>query len=165
MYIHIHVYTCIFINVCVYTYTCIIHIFYTCILRIYIFQVISGSDAIEVRSPPAIRVSLNLSVSIDDFFTSYLINNLAFVLGIKPSSIRVVNVVAEDSRRRRSLLAVNNSSSIVLELGEPAEVNISQPITVGVEEQVEEEENGEDSVDSEVCSQCIQSFMYSKFMF
>lgn len=98
-----------------------------------------------------IRVSLNLAVTIDDFFTSYLINNLAFVLGIEPSRIRVVNVVAESTRSRRSLLAMSNSSSIVLELGEPADVNISQPISLEVEEQVEEEEgSGEDSVDTVV---------------
>lgn len=105
----------------------------------------------EVRSPPVIRVSFNLVVSIDDFFTTYLINNLAFVLGIEPSHIRVVNVIAEDSlRRRRSLLAVSNST-IVLELGEPAELNITQPITVTVEEQLEEEEQEEeDSVDTQV---------------
>ena len=122
-----------------------------------LFQIIKGSDSIEIRSPPVIRISFNLAVTIDDFFTTYLINNLAFVLGIEPSHIRVVNVVAEDTPRgRRSLLAVNsNSSTVVLELGEPAEPNITEPVIVMVGEQLpgkveEKNETSEDSVDVQV---------------
>ena len=41
-----------------------------------------------------VQVSLNLAVSIDDFFNvGELINNLAFVLRINPSTIRVVKYV------------------------------------------------------------------------
>ena len=82
------------------------------------------------------------------------------MLGIEPSHIRVVKVVAEDiPRGRRSLLAVNsNSSTVVLELGEPAEPNITEPVIVTVEEQLpgkveekeKEKETGEDSVDVQV---------------
>ena len=115
-----------------------------------LLQVIKGSDAIEIRSPPVIRVSFTLDVTIDDFFTTYLIDNLAFVLGIEPSSIRVVKVVAEDTPRpRRSLLAVDNSSTIVLELGEPAELNITEPVFVMAGDEMDDEEEGEtDSVDT-----------------
>ena len=125
-----------------------------------LFQIIKGSDSIEIRSPPVIQVSFNLAVTVDDFFTTNLINNLAFVLGIEPSHIRVVEVVAAGPRGRRSLLAVNsNSSTVVLELGEPAKLNITEPVTVMVEEQLfgeveeeveEEEETSEDSVDVQV---------------
>ena len=114
-----------------------------------LLQVIKGSDAIEIRSPPVIRVSFTLDVTIDDFFTTYLIDNLAFVLGIEPSSIRVVKVVAEDTPRpRRSLLAVDNSSTIVLELGEPAELNITEPVFVMAGDEMDDEEGETDSVDT-----------------
>ena len=100
-----------------------------------------------MRSPPVIRVSFTLDVTIDDFFTTYLIDNLALVLGIEPSTIRVVNVISENSpRNRRSLLAVD--STIVLELGEPAEPNITEPVYVTVGDQMDDDEEGEtDSVD------------------
>ena len=41
------------------------------------------------------------AVSIDDFFAANLINNLADLLDIDQSLIRVVNIVSENGRRRR----------------------------------------------------------------
>ena len=41
------------------------------------------------------------AVSIDDFFTKNLVNNLADLLGIDKSLIRVVDIVSENTRRRR----------------------------------------------------------------
>ena len=54
-------------------------------------QIIKGGDPIEIRTPPVVQVSLSLAVSLDDFFNvGDLIRNLAFVLKIDPSKIRVV---------------------------------------------------------------------------
>lgn len=45
----------------------------------------------EIRTAPVIQVSLSLAVSIDDFFdVGVLIDNIAFVLNIDKSRIRVV---------------------------------------------------------------------------
>lgn len=41
------------------------------------------------------------AVSIDDFFTKNLVNNLADLLGIDKSLIRVVDIISENGRRRR----------------------------------------------------------------
>ena len=41
------------------------------------------------------------AVSIDDFFTENLVSNLADLLGIDQSLIRIVNIVRENSKRRR----------------------------------------------------------------
>ena len=41
------------------------------------------------------------AVSIDDFFTENLVSNLADLLGIDQSLIRIVNIVRENSRRKR----------------------------------------------------------------
>ncbi len=45
----------------------------------------------EIRTPPVVQVSLSLAMSLDDFFDiGELINNLAFVLKIDKTRIRVV---------------------------------------------------------------------------
>ena len=61
-------------------------------------QVIKGSDPIEIRTPPVVQVSLDLSVSLDDFFESeHFVQYLALVLQIDITMIRVVDVVSEDT--------------------------------------------------------------------
>lgn len=55
------------------------------------FQLIRGSDPVEIRTAPVVQVSLNLDVSLDDFFDpNDLIDRLAFVLNIDRSTIRIV---------------------------------------------------------------------------
>jgi hypothetical protein len=52
---------------------------------------VKGSDSVEIRTAPVVQVSLMLAVSIDEFFDiGELINNIAFVLNIDKSRIRVV---------------------------------------------------------------------------
>lgn len=54
-------------------------------------QLIRGSDPVEIRTAPVVQVSLNLDVSLDDFFDpNDLIDRLAFVLNIDHSTIRIV---------------------------------------------------------------------------
>lgn len=56
-----------------------------------LMQIIKGSDPIEIRTAPVVQVSLTLAVSLDDFFNvGELINNIAFVLRIDKSKIRLV---------------------------------------------------------------------------
>ncbi len=122
----------------------------------YHTQVVKGSEPIEIRTPPVVQVSLNLAVSIDDFFDpTTLIYNLAFVLKIDVSRIRIVAIVAEDTavRGRRSLLAASeyNHTTITLEFGEPPVVNISTPESPSVAEEVAMAGGDDDSVDLEVC--------------
>ena len=103
-----------------------------------------------------VQVALNLAVSIDDFFNpGELIHNLAFVLRIDPSTIRIVEIVAEDSRptrRRRNLLAVNefNFTTITLEFGDPPALNISTPEAPSVADEIAMAGETNDSVDLDV---------------
>ena len=94
-------------------------------------QVIKGSDPIEIRTPPVVQVSLDVAVSLDDFFESdRFVEYLAFVLNIDLSMIRVVNVVSEDTplqRRRRNLLSAINTT-IILEIGDPPQAG--SPISI-----------------------------------
>ena len=118
-------------------------------------QVIKGSDPIEVRTAPVVQVSLNLAVSIDDFFNpGALINNLAFVLRIDPSQIRFVSIIAESAplRRRRNLLTVDefNITTVTLEIGNPPALNVSTPESPSVAMEIAMAGETIDSVDGEV---------------
>ena len=78
-------------HACIYLFIYVHPYRYACIYLCPIPQIIKGSDPIEIRTPPVVQVSLNLAVSIDDFFNvGELIHNLAFALRIDPSRIRVV---------------------------------------------------------------------------
>ncbi len=117
-------------------------------------QIVKGSEPIEIRAPPVVQVSLNLAVSIDDFFDpTALIYNLAFVLKIDVSRIRIVEIIAEDSPvGKRSLLSADEFSqtSITFEFGDPPAMNISSPETPSVAEEVAMAGGDEESVDIEV---------------
>ena len=95
-------------------------------------QVIKGSDPIEIRTPPVVQVSLDVAVSLDDFFESdRFVEYLAFVLRIDMSMIRVVDVVSEDTplqRKRRNLQNTVNMT-VTLEIGDPPQNG--SPVTIG----------------------------------
>lgn len=57
------------------------------------------------------------AVSIDDFFTKNLVNNLADLLGIDKSLIRVVDIVSENGRRRRR--SSNDVVTVQIEIADP----------------------------------------------
>jgi len=57
------------------------------------------------------------AVSIDEFFTKNLVNNLADLLGIDKSLIRVVDIISENSRRRRR--SSGDVAIVQLEIADP----------------------------------------------
>ena len=111
-----------------------------------------GNDPIQIQTPPVVQVSLTLAVSIDDFFVQNLISNLAYVLKINPSTIRVVQIIAESApfTGKRSLLAVNDTS-LTLELGAPPPNTTAVPVTPSVDAQLATS-GGQRSVDVVVSS-------------
>ena len=85
-------------------------------------QVVKGSDPVEIRTPPVVQVSLDVAVSLDDFFESdRFVEYLAFVLKIDISMIRVVDVVSEDTplQRKRRNLQNSMNMTVTLEIGDP----------------------------------------------
>lgn len=102
----------------------------------------------EIRTPPVVQVALNLAVSVDAFFDPRgILLNLAFVLRIDIKTIRLVNVIAEDSNMRRKRQAIedgSNDTMVVIEIGNFPE-NISTPDVVAVSDQVAKYSN--ESVD------------------
>ncbi len=61
-------------------------------------------------------------MTIDEFFGSNIVQNMATFLDVSPSQIRVANAVFATSkrRRRRSSNSGNNTMEIVIEIGDPA---------------------------------------------
>ena len=125
--------------------------YYNVCIHLNMVQILRGSTPIEIRTPPVIQVSLDVVVTLDSFFISNLIQNLAFVLRIEPSRIRVVEIIAEDSlKRRRSLLATDTMNTVSLEFGDPPSMNVDPPEVTLVEDDWMENEGASDSVDIEV---------------
>lgn len=102
----------------------------------------------EIRTPPVVQVALNLAVSVDAFFDPRgILLNLAYVLRIDIRTIRLVNVIAEDSdmrRKRQAIEDASNDTMVVIEIGNLPE-NISTPDVVAVSDQVAKYSN--ESVD------------------
>ena len=59
------------------------------------------------------------AVSIDDFFEENLVDNLAGLLGIDRSRIRIVNIVREDSSDRRRRSVFSDLIIVQIELADP----------------------------------------------
>ena len=83
--------------------------------RLYI--TIRGKMPYRIETTPVIQVSLTLEVTVDEFFGERLVQNLAFLLGIDQSRIRVVNVVRETTRRKRQ--ASSQGVTFDIEIGNP----------------------------------------------
>ena len=68
-----------------------------------LYFVIEGGKPISIITQPVIQLGIDLPpIEVDDFFETNLINNLALLLGISQSQIRIVNVVSESSRKRQT---------------------------------------------------------------
>ena len=94
-----------------------------------LFIVVRGSDPITIRTTPVVQVSLTVSVTVDDFFEENLVSNLAFLLDIPMSKIRIVSVISESSRRKRA--TDSTPTMIEIEIGDPPESEVvdAQPET------------------------------------
>ena len=85
---------------------------------------IHGKKAIKIVTTPVIMVSLSLSVSVNDFFDEgALIGNLAFLLGIPDSRIRLVSVTRERSRRRKRQVSFSGTIGTIIEIGDSPQLN------------------------------------------
>ena len=70
-----------------------------------------SSSFIEIKSMPVVAVSMGVSTSVDNFYKvkDTFLSNLAFTLGIDVNRITIVDVVAGNARRRRSLSHADRS--------------------------------------------------------
>ena len=73
---------------------------------------------IDIKTQPIVILKLGMTVPIENFFEENVVNNLAGLLGIDPSNIRVTNVVREGSvgRKKRDTEVITN---VEFEIGPP----------------------------------------------
>ncbi|CAH8562789.1 unnamed protein product [Schistosoma turkestanicum] len=99
-----------------------------------LYVIIKGEDIITVKLSQLVKVSFGLpAMTIDQFYGSEVVNNLANYLGIPAKNIRIVKVVSESSaasgrRRRRSVSGV----FVELEISTPPSQNLSSADTPNV---------------------------------
>ncbi|XP_072027284.1 LOW QUALITY PROTEIN: fibrocystin-L-like [Amphiura filiformis] len=78
---------------------------------------IRGSQAVDIVTTPVVLVTFGVpAITVDDFFEENLINNLVQFLDVLPSQIRIVEIIAEDSKRRRRAAS---EAEVVIEVGDP----------------------------------------------
>ncbi|XP_071944841.1 fibrocystin-L-like [Antedon mediterranea] len=88
---------------------------------------IRGSDPIDIITTPVVMVDVGVApVDVDDFYEEDLVNNLASLLGIDDSQIRVVSVIREGKRRKRS-----NEIKVVMEIGESPSESLNSSDSLG----------------------------------
>ena len=69
----------------------------------YLYITLTGSGPVEVKTAPVVVLKFGTTVDIGDFFDpDSVADNIAGLLGIDPSMIKVANIVRENSRRRSS---------------------------------------------------------------
>ncbi|XP_078617867.1 fibrocystin-L-like isoform X2 [Branchiostoma floridae x Branchiostoma japonicum] len=82
-----------------------------------LYITIRGTTPIDIVTMPVLKVSFGMpAITVDDFFETNLRQNLANFLGIPANKIRVVNVVREDSRRKKR---AEGSMTVEIEITEP----------------------------------------------
>ena len=100
---------------------------------------IKGSSPVSIKTADVVQLSFSLSVSLDQFFDpSQFLVNLVYVLNIDMSTIRIVNVVSENRRRRQS----TSDKIVKIEVGESIKKTIDIPQTPSISEQIMTYRNG-----------------------
>ena len=89
-----------------------------------LYLVLRGASIIEIKTTPVVIVSFGVpAVEADEFFEVNLVSNLAALLQISEEKIRVVEIIREDSRKRRRRAA--DEVEVVLEIGNQISPNSS----------------------------------------
>ena len=85
-----------------------------------LYFILRGNTPITIRTAPVIQLSLNLPpITVDEFFEENLVFNLATLLGIDESRIRIVNVISEASSSKRQAVG----TSVDIEIGNPPPIS------------------------------------------
>ena len=107
-----------------------------------------STSPITVKVTPVVLLKLGLpSIQEEDFFGSNVVENIALVLGISPSQVRIVEAVPESSRRRRrdlKHLRKKRNISIVLfiiEIGDNPPPTATEPNNDDIIQQPDEDSN------------------------
>ncbi|XP_071488092.1 fibrocystin-L-like [Diadema antillarum] len=84
---------------------------------------IRGSTFVEIKTTPVVITTFGVpAVEVDNFFEENLVENLANLLNIDESQIRVVEIISEARRKKRS---TDSDVEVVVEIGESPAASIS----------------------------------------
>jgi hypothetical protein len=87
---------------------------------------IRGSEPVEIHTTAVIMVTFGVpAVAVDDFYEVNLVANLAALLNVEPSQIRIVEVVSESSGRRRRRSTAE--SEVTVEIGPEPQMTVQSP--------------------------------------
>ncbi|KAJ8026005.1 Fibrocystin-L [Holothuria leucospilota] len=93
-----------------------------------LFILIRGPTVIEVLTTPVVMTTFGVpAVEVDNFFEENLVQNLANLLDIPPSKIRVVEIISEDSARRRR--RSSGEVEVVVEIGNQPSATSSSDVS------------------------------------
>merc|ERR1719483_1010979 len=67
----------------------------------HLYLIVKGPSTIEIKTQPIVVLKLGMTVPIENFFEENVVANLAGLLGIDPSNIRVTNIIREGSTGRK----------------------------------------------------------------
>ena len=92
-----------------------------------LWVLVKGPEPIEIRTTAVVMVSFGVpAVNLRDFYENgNLVKNLAALLNVDPSQIRVVKVIREGTQRRRLLAA--GQSGVDMEIGPQPTLEITAP--------------------------------------
>lgn len=98
----------------------------------HLYVAISGSNdgIVDVVQQPIVVFKFGGSISNDDFFDINPVQNIANLLGIDPSKIRIANIVRENSRRRKRNTGSGNAE-IDIDIGPGFQDGISNDTDSG----------------------------------
>merc|ERR1711962_967293 len=71
----------------------------------HLYLIVKGPSNIDIKTQPIVVLKMGITVPIENFFEENVVGNLAGLLGIDPSNIRVTNIVREGSvpgRKKRA---------------------------------------------------------------
>lgn len=78
-----------------------------------LYLTLTGNDVIEIIHTPVVRVSFEMpEMTTDEFYGKNIVSNLAALLGLDSSKVRVMNVIRESKRRKRQATMI-----VLIEIG------------------------------------------------
>merc|ERR1711892_827897 len=84
----------------------------------HLYLIVKGPSVISIKTQPIVVLKLGMTVPIENFFEENVVGNLAGLLGIDPSNIRVTNIVREGSTGRKKREA-GDVIGVEFEVGPP----------------------------------------------
>jgi len=91
----------------------------------HLYLIVKGPATIEIKTQPIVVLKLGMTVPIENFFEENVVANLAGLLGIDPSNIRVTNIVREGSTGRRKR-AEGDVVGVEFEIGPPPQDTLGE---------------------------------------